>query len=300
MPFDRALYYTLWVTPALVQACLLALMARRKLRREFPRFFSYTVLQVCSFPLLYGVFRYSPQQYFYVYWTVGALSVGLGFAVIHEVFNHVFRPYSGLRDLGSLLFRWAGLVLVLVGVVVAASSSGAGPQRVVAGVLALERSVRLMQCGLILFLFLFSAYLGLNWRHYVFGIALGFGLFASVEMILVTLWTQLGPSANAILSLVKSSTYLFSTLIWAGYMLSPQPERKVRILPQPTSDRWDFALAAIINPAGQVPVVQSIEKTVDRVLNGNGKHSAVDLGPLGLLPGDRQSRWARLLRRDLS
>jgi len=48
--------------------------------------------------------------------------VVLGFKVIHEVFLDVFRPYHTLRDLGSVLFKWAGLVMLMVACVVAAST----------------------------------------------------------------------------------------------------------------------------------------------------------------------------------
>ena len=64
--------------------------------------------------------------FFYSYWATTAVSVVLGFKVIHEVFLDVFRPYHTLRDLGSVLFRWAGLVMLMVAGVVAASTQAGG------------------------------------------------------------------------------------------------------------------------------------------------------------------------------
>ena len=52
-----------------------------------------------------------------------ALNAFFGFKVIHEIFLNVFRPYQYLKDLGTLLFKWAGVVLLLVSVVVAFSNS---------------------------------------------------------------------------------------------------------------------------------------------------------------------------------
>ena len=42
--------------------------------------------------------------------------------IIYEIFLDVFRPYHTLKDLGSVLFKWAALVMSLVAFVVAASS----------------------------------------------------------------------------------------------------------------------------------------------------------------------------------
>ncbi len=105
--------------------------------------------------------------------------------MIHEVFLDVFRPYHTLRDLG--------LSPVQVGGPGHADGRGCGggfesvrwrfPDR--AAIMTLQRSVRVVQCGLMLFLLVFSRYLGTNWRQKSFGIALGFGAFASVELSLV-------------------------------------------------------------------------------------------------------------------
>jgi len=42
--------------------------------------------------------------------------------------------------------------------------------------------VSVVQCGLILFLFVFAAHFRLSWRRPVFGITLGFGIAASVHL----------------------------------------------------------------------------------------------------------------------
>ena len=54
------------------------------------------------------------------------------------------------------------------------------------GIYLVERSVRMMQCGLVFFMLLFSEYLGISRRNVVFGIAVGFGFFAAVNMLVMT------------------------------------------------------------------------------------------------------------------
>ena len=58
-----------------------------------------------------------------MYWGGQAISVAFGFGVIHEVFIDVFRAFHTLRDLGTVLFKWAGLVMLLVAGVVSVSTN---------------------------------------------------------------------------------------------------------------------------------------------------------------------------------
>src|SRR5438128_3667971 len=104
-----AVGYVLWLLAPLCQVFLLIFMLRRKLRAEFPFFFSYTVFQVVSFTVQYSVYHFAPNSYFNVYWTSAALSAILGFLVIQEVFSYAIRPYAGLRALGKMLFRWLAM-----------------------------------------------------------------------------------------------------------------------------------------------------------------------------------------------
>ena len=127
-----------------------------------------------------------------------AISVVLGFFVIHELFQDVFGLIT--RDLGSVLFKWALLVMLLVAGVVAASTASATEEPLRMGIMTLQRSVRVVQCGLILFLLVFSRYLGTNWRQKSFGIALGFGAFASVELALVAINAATDNVFNQVLS----------------------------------------------------------------------------------------------------
>ena len=121
-PNANLAYYALWFAHPVLEAGLAGILIWRKLYRTFPIFFAYVAFQIPVFGLLfsmrgerfYTIFYYSS-------WSTTAISVVLGFFVIHELFQDVFRPYHTLRDLGSVLFKWALLVMLLVAGVVAAS-----------------------------------------------------------------------------------------------------------------------------------------------------------------------------------
>jgi hypothetical protein len=103
-----------------------------------------------------------------------------------EMLQHVFKEYGGAQNLGSVIFRWACGLLLVLAIVTAFTSQQGSADRVVAVVLTFDRSVRVMQCGLFCLLMILCRLLKNCWRQQVFGIALGFGVFASIEMILVS------------------------------------------------------------------------------------------------------------------
>src|ERR671922_2168290 len=135
-----ALWITLWVGQPILQAAVAIAIYRRKLHRSFPVFFAYTISQIFISTTVLSFYKWgSYAGYFYSYWIFAAISLALGFKVIHEVFLDVFRPYHTLKDLGSVLFKWAALVMVLVAIVVAASSSVSSDGPMVEAVSMVER-----------------------------------------------------------------------------------------------------------------------------------------------------------------
>jgi hypothetical protein len=263
----RVLSYALWIGPALLQAALVVIMLRGKLRAQFPAFFAYTAYQVASFCALFLVYHYAWNQYFYVSWASSAIGIVLGFLVILEIFSKAFQPYAALRDLGGVIFRWVALLLLLVAVVLAVATHGSDASRVVAGILALDRAIRVMQCGLVLFLVLFMPHLGLSWKHNLVGIAVGFGLFASVDLILMTVRSQAGWGgvlSDTAISLIQGATYGGAVVMWTVYLLLPQPARKLAGF-EPQTQRWDDQLAEIQHPGGE-SFLPRLEARVERVM----------------------------------
>jgi hypothetical protein len=262
-------YDALWFAHPVLQAGVATVMLWRKLHRTFPVFFSYVVFQIVAFSL---TFPFRDERFytffFYSYWATIGVSVALGFKVIHEVFIDVFRPYHALRDLGTVLFKWAGLVMLMVAGLMAMSASPSHTEPLVSGILTLERSVRVVQCGLVLFLLVFSRYLGTSWRQNSFGIALGFGSFAAVELSLVALnWRGAEVNNQALASLLNMVAYNITILIWLGYMLVKSPAREPEsymLRPQ----RWEHGLGEIQHPAvGDSSLIPMFESMVDRALS---------------------------------
>ena len=269
----KLLTYSLWLCGPLLQVLVLIFMVKRKLRTEFPMFFTYTLFQILSVAVLFTVYHSAPDAYFHAYWVSATLGILLGFAVLHEVFSYAIKPYVGLRDLGNKLFRWAAFLLLLVGSLVAVSSSGMSAKGVILAIVNVERTVRLMQCGLLLFVVVHSSYLGLTWKNFVCGIALGFGLFAASDLVLYSLRAQLGGNWNNTLSLITSLVYNLSVLTWLGYSMMPATASK-RVFSdgiyRPLFDRWNQAAIAMSTvPTSDIKghaYLSELERTVENVM----------------------------------
>lgn len=269
-PLIRYLIYGLWTVHPILQCIVAAIMLRRKLSRIMPMFFAYIVSQIVIFTFSFPTYVWgSPKTYFYLSWTTMAISAALGFMVIREIFVDVFRPFPALRDLGSVLFRWAGMVMGLVSVVLIAAGSYADHSRkVVLYVLAMERGVRVMQCGLVLFLLLFSTYLGLSWKNHSFGLAMGFGGFAIVEMALMVYRSHVGYSVgrDTVFSIINMLTYNVAIAVWLLYLMRENPARRsTETLLKPV--RWNESLVDILHPSARDSLLPMFEGIVDRALS---------------------------------
>lgn len=260
----------LWFAQPVLQLALAGAMVWRKLHRKFPVFFAYVIFQIAAFGILYYLYAYghsaaSYARYFYAYWFCGAISLGLGFKIIHEIFLDVFRPYHALKDLGSVLFKWAALVMMLVAIVVAATSSATAQGPVVEAVVTVQRCVRVIQVGLILFLLVFSNYVGISWKHYSFGVSLGFGFFAAEELLSVAM-TASGRVSPDWSDLANVVGYNLCIMVWLGYALlkSPARENTNTLL---KSQRWDHSLADLQDNTAPDSLIPMFENMVDRAFS---------------------------------
>ena len=243
-------------------------MFRRGLQKEYPFFFNYTILQVVSVPILAILFYKSYTVYYYAYWVNMGLSVLISFAVLQEIFKDAFKPYENLRDLSIILFRWCALVAMLVAVMWAINTGrGADINGTVTDMMMLaERSVRLMQCGLVFFLILFSSYLGLPHRSLLFGISLGFGFFAALNMLVATAVSHQHLLSSAALSRINAVAYLVSVCIWLGYTMATAPVTSaIAVDSLQRSKDWNVALDEVrVVPADSL--LDSMDRTVERLL----------------------------------
>lgn len=242
--------YLTWVVGGVGNLLALGLILRRRLHREFLVFFSYLLFHTIDTLVALLIYRYFGRHsslYFYEYWVAQAIGFGLRFAVIYEIFCHLLKSYEGLRRASTLVFRWVGLALLAVALWVAIAGPSNEPMWAITGAVVAERSINVVQCGLLVLLFLFAAYFALNWRNYVFGIALGFGVIATIELLASALATQSTLFASGMFDLLPRVSYDLAVIIWTAYLLSPEPSRaELKALPQHELERWNRELLELL------------------------------------------------------
>jgi len=261
----RILLYALWIAHPIVQTVIAVLMLRRGQHRQFKYFFAYVVTQILTFAVVFPTYLYNHSACFYLSWFTTAVSVVLGFKVIHEAFLDVFRPFHTLRDMGTVLFQWAGLVMLLVAGVVSVSTRSSDTLPWVQAIMTAQRCVRIVQVGMVLFLLFFARYLGVSRRQHSFGIALGFGAFAFVELSLIAYSAGYHVTEIAV-GLANMIAYNCALIIWLSYTLMKSPAREATstlLRPQ----RWEQGLSDIQHPLQADSLIPMFEGMVDRALS---------------------------------
>lgn len=265
-----AFYYLTPIGIAMHAACLAMFGWRRELRKEYPFFFSYVFFQSVSASLLHLLFfrivilhNGNPKTYFYLYWVQSALVDIFALAIFRELFIAAFKPFVGLRDMAQVVFRWAAVAMLLIGAAVMLSSSLPGTQRVQVLVVGFERTICIMQCALLLFLFMGSSYLGLSRRSHIFGLALGFGILAATNLAFYVAASVLGYNrifSALLLRLPPAIAFALAPAIWTVYAIWAEPAGEVVDVPVNSPLlRWNEIAATFGHSGGRVAFVEQPE-----------------------------------------
>jgi hypothetical protein len=247
------LWHYLWVAPNILLFVLAVLIWRRKLHQQFPVFLLFAVVTAIEQLTVYAADvlpSVSPAIWWRVLWAGLLVEALTKFALIGEIFDRVFGLYPSLAKLGKLLISGVGVFLVFLAAVVAAYTPKDSTHRIVSGALVLEQTIYLIECGLILSLFVFAAYFKLRWNRSSFGIALGLGISACVHLATWALMVRGNSSApyRIFLVFVNMATYHICVLIWFYYLLLPQKSATTSAvsLPENSLAIWNRELERLL------------------------------------------------------
>ena len=153
--------------------------------------------------------------------------MALRFALIHEIFQDVFRSYPALQQLGGRLVRLTVVLLMIAAVLLVAYSTGTNLDRVSLVYVVVNRTVNIMQVGLLVSLLLLVKYLHLSWSTYVLPVAVGLGLYASAMLVSTALQAHFGTFFNHYLTnQIEHGAYTCCVVVWLTGLLLPQPAAK--------------------------------------------------------------------------
>lgn len=248
------LWHYLWVAPNLLLLILAFLLWRRDLHKQYPIFFAFAVagalvqLTIYAADIMPAV---DPKTWWQVFWA-GLLVEGLlKFVLVGEIFAQAFQAYSSVAKLGKYLIRGVGVVLVLAAAIAAAYAPRDSHFGIVSGAHLLEQTIYLIETGLLVFIFVFSAYFKLRLARPVFGIALGLAISACVHLAAWAFIANGGlpDPTRYLLDFLNMATYHACVLIWFYYLLVPHKVVAKSAVPLPENDLdvWNRELERLVH-----------------------------------------------------
>ena len=247
------LWHYLWIGPHILQGILALLLWRRGFHRQFPVFFAYLVFESIETFILYGM-DVVPLGSVLAWWSVFCVGLVLqGFlriAVMGELFFHLLRSRPAIAKVGGRLITGVGAILVLL-TTLAAAYAPVDSQQFAIGYRAhiLQQTLYMIECGLILFLFVFAACFRLTWDRPALGIGLGRGISSSVHLATWAIMANgLLPHSRYLLDFLNMATYHVCVLIWFYYLLVPQKVATTSAVPLPENnlDIWNRELERLL------------------------------------------------------
>ncbi len=243
---------------------LVYFLLRAKAVRQFAYLFALLCVRlVCSFiclPLLtfggHGIIErhLAYQIYFYVYWTSYALEAILSLLVIYSIFKLAMAPLKGLQTLGMLVFRWVAAISVAVAIGVAVTPHLSGIKFMVAMITQLQQTSSILTLCLLLFVCFAIRPMGLSFRSRIFGVSLGLGVFATVNLV-NSAWLARYANMYSVFSVVNGLAVFLTLLTWSAYFAFPEPKRRIIVLPTTSPFlRWNQISLALGDDPGYVAV----------------------------------------------
>jgi len=245
------LRYYFWVAPHLLLAGLLVGVYRRGLQWRLPFFIAYIFLELAQFLTLFTMNwlpTASENQYHWILVFGLGMSVLVKFGVIYELSNELLLSRSPLVDLWRRIFRWIAGVLLLVAVFASASFSSTGIHNVESIFHFMDLSSAVIQTGILLALFVFTRALHVPWRSYTSGVALGFGIFSTLELSTSGFRLESGSRGSVVIDVIQMAAYHVCVLIWIAYVFlaEPSPAISGRGLQKEEIELWDQELQRIV------------------------------------------------------
>jgi hypothetical protein len=211
--------YALEFIPSCFLVALLVLLVRRRVYATLPCFFAYATFAVCA-----DLARFLARNHGAYYATYYISETGydvLGVLVMYEALRTVLASVTRVW--------WVRLIfpaVLLAGIVLSLARAQTAPtqfsRRLAFYILIGEIAVRFVEVFIFAGLVTLVRVLGLRWRQYPFGVAMGFGLYATVALLITTKLSDFGTRFMFLWNVVSLVAYSLAVLIWIWFFSVPQ------------------------------------------------------------------------------
>jgi hypothetical protein len=243
--------YYLWIAPHILLGIFLIFLLRRGLHRQLPIFAGYVVFELLQFIVLFTISLHSPFSPATYKWSliVGeGISSILELGVIYELAGKLLLSRSTLSPVLRPALQ-ATLALLVFG---AAIGSGAFAEISVQSVTnifqMLNFSSNLIEAGLVLALFVSARALRVSSHTWLAGVALGFGVSASIDLVSAAARAEWGKPAFAAADLTQMAGFHLCVLVslvsvFMAERTSRFPDEKLKIS---DLELWDQQLQRMV------------------------------------------------------
>lgn len=243
--------YYLWIAPHILLGIFTVLLVRQRLHWKLPIFVSYVVFDLVQFIVLFSINLYSPFPVAIYKWT---LTIGLGISsvlelgIIYELANELLVSRMSFASIMRPVLQVILALLILGAAIGSGAFSGISVQRVTNIFEMIDFSSSLIQAGMVLALFIFARALRISWHSWIAGVALGFGVSASITLVSAALRAQWGKRAFIAADLTQMAAFHVCVVIWlVSLFLSdrtpPFPDGKLKIS---DLELWDQELQRMV------------------------------------------------------
>lgn len=212
--------YVLEFIPSCFLVALLGLLIRRRVYEGLPYFFAYVAFAAGA-DLARFLTRNHSDIYYSTYYITQAGYDVLGVLVMYEVLRIVLAALARIWQI-----RLVFLAVLIAAVFLSLARTNAAPtqfsRRLAFFIVVGEIAIRFMEVIIFAGLVSLVPILGLRWRQYSFGIATGFGLYATVMLLTTTAFSDFGTRFTFLWGVSSLVAYSVAVLIWIWFFSVPQ------------------------------------------------------------------------------
>jgi hypothetical protein len=242
----------MWIAPNFLLALLAAAMWSKGLQRKFRFFFMYAVFEALQCAVLYplDVIPWVRGETFWrAYFLTLLVEALISFLLISEIFAKIFDSYPAVARLGRFVIGGGGAILVIAAALTAARSPIENIFWAIPASHILQQAFYMVECGLLVLLFVIAGCFDLTWNREVFGIAFGLGISACVHL---GTWAIIAsgalPDKRYLLDFLNLATYHLCVLIWFYYLLVPRSSATASAISLPENNLaiWNRELERLL------------------------------------------------------
>jgi len=173
---------------------------------------------------------------------------------ILEGWRNLLHDYQAVRHLGRTILIIVGLLLLAI--VALTAPYGISQDQHVSAIFIKAvntglRSARFLLVGIIVAFFVFTSYFALGWKHFQFGILLGYGLYSAASLACSAYAAKtMGQGLYFSITMIDSTAYILTLVLWLTYLLRREPHTSAQLIPQSAKmdlEHWNDALKGYMN-----------------------------------------------------